>query len=147
MNTRPPDMPTKLPAYSHPSTKPIHPPSPLSGEPGSLVNTLIVPVGCELIIQNPNPSKDASTLKLIKYVVAKIIMESPHLANLPLDVLGSGNASRDISSYFCYIRLFPSNFRPWHVTKAGPSLAVERTFTWSLTKLGRCVSPTEVMEG
>ena len=89
------DTSMKLPAYSLPSVTPICPPSPLSGETGNLVNALIVPAGCELIVQNPAPSQGSSTLKLVKDVVVKIGMESPHLSALPLNVIGTGNSSRD----------------------------------------------------
>ena len=64
---------------------------------------LIAPAGCELI----PPSKDSSTVKLVKDAVAKIGMESPHLAALLLDVVGTGSVSRDANSYFCYVRLSP----------------------------------------
>jgi hypothetical protein len=34
-------------------------------------------------------------------------METPHLATLPLDVIGTESPSRDANSYFCYARLSP----------------------------------------
>jgi hypothetical protein len=34
-------------------------------------------------------------------------MESPHLATLPLDAVGTGNTNRDANTYFCYIQLSP----------------------------------------
>ena len=107
MSARPPDMSTKLPDYSLPSVVPIRPPSPLSEEPGNLANTLITPVGCELILRNPAPLKDSSTLKLVKDVIAKISKENTHLHALPVDVLGTGNSSKDANSCLCYIQLFP----------------------------------------
>ena len=103
MSARPPDMSTKFPAYSLPSVVPIRPPSPHSGEPGNLANTLIAPVGRELILRNPAPSKDSSTIKLVKNVIAKIDKENSHLTTLPVDVLGTGNSSRDANSCLCYI--------------------------------------------
>jgi hypothetical protein len=108
MNTRPPDSPIKLPAYAPPSISLICPPSPLSEEPGSLANAIIAPAGCKLILQNPTISQDISTFKLVKNAVAKISMETPHLATLPLDVVGTGNPSRDANTYYCYVRLSPN---------------------------------------
>jgi len=93
----------KLPAYSLHSITPIRPPSPLSGEAGNLTNAPITPVRCKLILQNPTLLKDSPTLKLVKDAIAKISMEDPHLATLPVNVLSTGNSSRDPSSSFCYI--------------------------------------------
>src|SRR5882762_1869072 len=107
MNGLPPDSLIKLPTYTPPSISPICPPSPLSEEPGSLANALIAPAGCKLIVRNPTPSQDSSTIKLVKNTVAKICMENPHLATLPLDVVGTGSPSRDANTYFCYVRLSP----------------------------------------
>ena len=105
MNGRPPDSPIKLPAYASPSISPIRPPSPLTKEGGSLANALIAPAGCELIVRSPTPSQGTSTVKLVKDAIAKICMENPHLADLPLDVVGTGSPSRDASTYYCYVRL------------------------------------------
>ena len=107
MNSRTPRSPIKLPTYTPPSISPIRPPSPLSEGPGSLADALIAPAGCELILRNPTPSQDVSTIKLVKNAIAKISMETPDLAMLPLDVIGTGSPSRDSNSYYCYARLSP----------------------------------------
>jgi hypothetical protein len=114
----------RLPDYALPSVTSIRPPFPLSEKPGGLTNALIAPVGCELIIQNPNPSQDLSMLKLVKDTISKIGMENPHLSELPLDAVGTGNTSRNMSSYFCYIQLSPE------VTALDMSLRPDLLWQW-----------------
>src|SRR5882762_11011269 len=108
MNIHPLNTPNKLPAYTLPSITPIRPPSPLSREPGTLANAIVALAGCELIVRNPNPSPESPMLKLVKDALAKIGMESPHLAMLPLDAVSTGNTNRDANMYFCYIQLSPN---------------------------------------
>ena len=105
MNSCPLDSPTKLPLYTTPSLNAIHPPSPLTGNPNDPFNSFIAPVGCELILHNPDKATDRSTIRLVKAAIADIGANKTNIENLPVSVVGTGSPTKDSNLSYCYMRL------------------------------------------
>ena len=108
MNLCPLDSPTKLPSYTAPSLNAICPPSPLTGNPNDPFNSFITPVGCELILCNPDKAIDGSTIRLVKAAIADIGANKTDIENLPVSIIGTGSPTKDSNLSYCYIRLNPA---------------------------------------
>src|ERR1700683_4757292 len=103
-----PNSPTKLPSDSAPSLNPIHPPSPLTGNPDDPLNSFVAPAGCKLILRNPNKGTNGVTIKLVKAALTDIITNKADVKDLPLDIVGTGSIIKDSNLSYCYVRLHPS---------------------------------------
>jgi hypothetical protein len=101
MATRP-TSPTKLPSYHLPAITRAHTPSP-PPTPGSVNNTLIAPLGCELIICDIIPTQTHSAVAQVKAAVDNIQSMNNDLSAFPIKIEGSGG--KETLSTFCYIQL------------------------------------------
>src|ERR1700683_5125709 len=100
-----PISPMKLPSYRLPAIVRACTPSPPPTS-GSINNTLIAPLGCELIIREIIPTQMHSTVSQVKAAVDNIQSMNNDLSTFPIKI--DGSSGKETLSTFCYIRLSDS---------------------------------------
>src|SRR5882762_3565323 len=94
-----PTSPTKLPLYRLPAIARARTPSPPPSH-GSVNNTLIAPLGCELIIREIMPTHTHAAVSQLKVVVDNVQSMNNDLSAFPIKIEGS--SGKETLSTFCY---------------------------------------------
>ncbi|KAF5312013.1 hypothetical protein D9619_003843 [Psilocybe cf. subviscida] len=77
-----PPSPVKLPAFRPPSVKQQRPPSPTAVSSGS--STLKLPMGCELVVHNIEPTPTQNTREVIENALIHLAESNPLLKDIPV---------------------------------------------------------------
>ena len=100
----PAGLPNQTSLFLCPVLEPHFPPSPLTGNIDDRLSLFIAPAGYKLILHNTNKATDSSTIKLVKPYLPVSAKPNEH-QYLPLNIVGTGNLTRDTNLSYCYVWL------------------------------------------